>query len=169
MDQSRTMSNEPSRRGFLRVGALASAGWGAACAPAAPPPPAAAPVVPAAGSQKAAWETEWDKLVKAARKAGKVVIQTPAGAGFRPAIDAFAKAYPGIEPEQQGFPDSNAYIPKITGERQAGIFNFDVGATTVTPLLQAFKPQGFLDPLRPVLIRPDVLDDKAWIGGFEGR
>ncbi|MEK7214455.1 MAG: extracellular solute-binding protein [Chloroflexota bacterium] len=112
---------------------------------------------------------EWDKLVEAARKEGKVVIQTPAGAGYRPAIDAFAKAYPGIEPEAQAFPDSNAYIPKITGERQAGIFNFDVGATTVTPMLQVFKPQGFLDPLRPALIRPDVLDDKAWIGGFESH
>jgi iron(III) transport system substrate-binding protein len=45
----------------------------------------------------------------------------------------------------------------------------DALATTVTPLIQVAKPQGWLDPIRPLLIRPDVLDDKAWFEGFEGR
>ena len=158
----------PTRRGFLRVGALTSVGLAAACAPAAAPAaPSGAPSQ--AAPQKAAWENEWDKLVELAKKEGKVVIQTPAGAGYRPAIEAFAKAYPGIEPEQQAFPDSNAFIPKITGERQAGVYNFDVAATTVTPMITHFKPQGFIEPLRPALLLPEVLDDKAWNAGFEGQ
>ncbi|MEK7216755.1 MAG: ABC transporter substrate-binding protein [Chloroflexota bacterium] len=157
-----------TRRSFLRVGTLTSVGLAAACAPAAAPAsPAVSPSRPA--PQKAAWENEWDKVVEAGKKEGKVVIQTPAGAGYRPAIDAFAKAYPAIEPEQQAFPDSNAFIPKITGERQAGIYNFDVAATTVTPMIQIFKPQGIIDPLKPVLILPEVVDDNAWSGGFESR
>ena len=41
-----------------------------------------------------------DQLYEAAKKEGKVVIQTPAGAGYRPAIDAFMKAFPGIEADQ---------------------------------------------------------------------
>lgn len=154
-----------SRRGFLRVAALAPLGAAAACAPAVTP--SSAPVT--APAQRAAWENEWDKVVEAAKKEGKVTIQTPAGAGYRPAIDAFAQAFPGIEPEQQAFPDSNAFIPKITAERQAGLYNFDVAATTVTPMLTHFKPQGFLDPLKPVLLLPEVLDSKAWYAGFEGQ
>jgi len=115
------------------------------------------------------FQAEWDALVDAAKKEGKVVVQTPAGAGYRESVDQFSKAFPGIEAEHAPFPDSATYIPKITSERQAGIYSVDVLATTVTPLLQVLKPQGFIDPVRPLMIRPDILDDKAWFQGYEGR
>lgn len=156
-----------TRRDLLRTGALTTAALAAACAPAAPAP-ADSRIAPAPGGQES-WQAQWDALVAAAKREGTVVIQTPLGTGYRDAIEAFAKAFPGIEPEQQAFPDSNAYLPKITGERKAGLYTFDVGATTVTPILQVFKPEGVIDPLKPVLMRPDVLDDKAWHGGLEGR
>ncbi len=157
-----------TRRGLLRTGALTAAGLAAACAPAAPPPVGQLDPAPA-GSGQESWQAQWDALVTAAKKEGQLVVQVPLGTGFRVAMDAFAKAFPGVEPELQQFPDSNAYIPKISGERKAGIYTFDVGATTVTPMLQVFKPEGFIEPLKPAIIRPDVLDDKAWHGGFTSR
>jgi len=156
-----------TRRSLLRSAAVTSAGLAAACAPAVPEQTRSAGAPPAAGS--GGWQQQWDTLIAAAKKEGQLVVQLPLGTGFRGAMDAFAKAFPGIEPEAQQFPDSNAYIPKISGERKAGIYTFDVGATTVTPMLQVFKPEGFIDPLKPILIRPDVLEDKAWYGGFDSR
>jgi iron(III) transport system substrate-binding protein len=110
-----------------------------------------------------------DQLYEAAKKEGKVVIQTPAGAGYRPAIDAFMKAFPGIEADQQAYPDAATYLPKIQGERQAGIYSIDVLNTTVTPLLQFLKPGGSLDPIKPLIVLPEILDDKVWYSGIESR
>jgi iron(III) transport system substrate-binding protein len=178
-----------TRRNFLRLAGAASTGLlVAACssAPAAQPtaapakpttaPAAAAPTTAPAAKADAApaakttsFQADWDALVDAARKEGKVVVQTPAGAGYRESVDQFGKAFPGIEAEHSPFPDSATYIPKITSERQAGIYSVDVLATTVTPLLQILKPQGFIDPIRPLIMHPEALDDKAWFQGFEGR
>jgi len=178
-----------TRRNFLRLVGAASTGLlMAACSSAPAAQPTAAPAKPTAAPAAAApttapvakteaapaakpdnFQADWDALVDAAKKEGKVVIQTPAGAGYREAVDQFGKAFPGIEAEHLPFPDSATYIPKITSERQAGIYSADALATTVTPLLQVAKPQGWLDPIRPLLIRPDILDDKAWFEGFDGR
>ncbi|MFN0070837.1 MAG: ABC transporter substrate-binding protein [Chloroflexota bacterium] len=185
------MATIVTRRNFIRLVGAASTGLlVAACsaAPAAQPtvapvkpagaPPTAAPAAAAPQTAPAApagatagqdWQAQWDTLVEGAKREGKVVVQTPAGAGYRESVDEFAKAFPGIEADHQPFPDSATYIPKITSERQAGIYSVDVLATTVTPLLQVLKPQGFLDPVRPLFIRPDVMDDKVWYQGFEGR
>ncbi len=79
----------------------------------------------------------------------------------------FAKAFPGIEPEHLSFPDAATFVPKLQSERQAGIYSIDVGASTITPFIQFFKPDGVIEPLRP-LLRPEILDDKLWFGGIEG-
>ena len=155
-----------TRRNLIQSGAVAAGGLAAACAPAAPPPSATSASTAGRGEP---WQGEWDALVAAAKKEGSITIHAPLGTGYRDASDAFAKAFPGVEPELQQFPDSNAFIPKITGERTAGIYTFDVGSITVIPMLQVFKPQGIIDPLKPLIFRPDALQDDAWYGGFESR
>jgi iron(III) transport system substrate-binding protein len=124
---------------------------------------------PFVATRQADPQADWDALVAAAKQEGKVVIETPVGTGYRDAIQIFADAFPGIVPEHQPFPDGATFIPRLDQERKAGIFSFDVAATTPIPTLQAIKPSGALDPLRPLLILPEVLDDKAWFGGFESR
>jgi hypothetical protein len=127
-----------TRRKFLRFAGAASTGLlVAACgsaatsqpttAPAKPTsapaaaPPTTAPAVakseaPAGAPAAKDFQAEWDALVDAAKKEGKVVVQTPAGAGYRESVDQFSKAFPGIEAEHAPFPDSATYIPKITSE-----------------------------------------------------
>jgi len=170
------MADNMSRREFVLFLGGASAGLMAvACSSPAPAQPAAAPKTePAAGQQapaaaKPAGQAEWDALVQAAMKDGKVVVQNPAGSGYRIALDEFAKAFPGLEVEQQAFPDAATYIPKVKGEREAGMYTIDVIASTVIPVLQILKPEGIVDPIRDMLVRPDILDDNVWYGGFEGR
>jgi iron(III) transport system substrate-binding protein len=186
------MAERLTRRSFIRVASVTSPGFLiAACSAAAPAaPPTAAPAKPTAAPAAAAPPTaapqaapaqqapaapaaasgdaQWQSLLDAARKEGKVVVQTPAGAAYREAIDAFGKAYPGIEPEHLSFPDAATFVPKIRSDRAAGIYAIDVGATTITPFIQFFKPDGVIDPLLP-LLRPEILDDKVWHGGVDGR
>ena len=163
-----------SRRGFLgatlATGAAAASGLsGGACAPAAagPAPAPVAPAVPAAPPAKAQWESDWDSLMAAAKSEGKLSIFTIAGGGYRKWIDAAGAALPGIAIEHQQLPSSDQLATKITTERQAGVYTFDVLITSPVIALPRLRPAGVLDELRALLFRPDVLDDKAWTGGFE--
>ncbi len=155
-----------SRRGFLRVTAFSGAvtSLAAACAPAAPQPPSGAPP-PAAGAGKPAWQQQWDDLVAAAKQEGKVVVVT---SGYRAALDEFEKAFPGIAVEHQSVPSTSLFIPKITDERKANIFSFDAASCPPPSFLSTLKPAGVFDSIRAAIIpRPDVVDNKNWLFGFE--
>ena len=119
--------------------------WLRRVAPRRPPNQLAPPSRPAAGAKQADPQAEWDALVAAAKQEGKVVVETPVGTGYRDAIQVFATTYPGIEPEHQPFPDGATFIPRLDQERKAGIYSFDVCATTPIPTLQSVKPMGALD------------------------
>ena len=152
-----------SRRGFLGATAAAAA---AACAPAASP---GSPSPSPSSGPKAEWEHQWDDLIAAAKKEGKVVVHTATGVGYREYVDAFSAAFPGVEAEHVQFPDAATYVPKVTQERNAGIYSLDVALLPPTSVLQQFKPAGVLEQVRPIIFRPDVLDSAVWDSGFEGR
>ncbi|HEX8968157.1 MAG TPA: ABC transporter substrate-binding protein [Chloroflexota bacterium] len=164
-----------TRREFVVWLSLGSAGLlVAGCGSAASPQPTGVPVAaattaPAAVARQTNPQGDWDALVAAATQEGKVVVETPVGEGYRQGVEVFANTFPGIQAEHQPFPDSATFIPRLDQERKAGIFTFDVTASTPIPTLQSIKPAGDLDPLRPLLMLPEVLDDKAWFGGFESR
>ena len=155
------MSKNVSRRQFILAAGAASTGLlAAACAGSAATPKAAPTSAPNAAAnralrlalrqhRRAVQKTARDRLerrVEAARREGQVVVQNPAGAGYRVAWTSSPRAYPGVEAVQQSFPDSATYIPKIRAEREAGIHSIDVIASTVIPVLQIMKPEGWIDP-----------------------
>ncbi len=152
------------RRKFL--GAAVAAAGAAACAPTATgPAPAPASSRPAAG-QKAAWEVEWDHLVAAAKQEGKLSVFTLVGAGYRKAAEAFQNAF-GIAVDHGSEGTASVWVPKMEKEREAGIYSYDVVVVPPNSALIRLKPKGTWDPIRPVIFRPDVLDDKMWREGFE--
>ncbi len=148
------------RRRFLTVtGAGAAA---AACAPAASTP------AQSSGGAKTGWEQEWETLVQAARKEGSVAIMcSPAATGYDKAIQAFSDAFPGVEADLQSFPGVADYSARLTQERQAGVYSFDVALVPTAPEVQDLINAGVFDPIRPMIFRPDVVDDKLWIDGWE--
>lgn len=151
-----------SRRQAVRSLGLAGIGIGVgACGPAAAPPPSAET------GGTGTWEQEWDRLVKAAKQEGSLVVLTLAGAGYRKALDVFQDTF-GVAVEHQAFVSASIFAPRILQERAAGIFSFDAAQVSPGTALRELKPEGVWDPVRPALFRPDVLDDKAWYGGFEG-
>jgi iron(III) transport system substrate-binding protein len=136
-----------NRRRFL---ILAGAAVGAS-APAVAAPPA--------------WESQWSELTVAAKKEGKLSIMTTVGSGFRKWMQAAESAL-GIPIEHQQQQASDYIANKILAEREAGVYSFDLLVMTPITALPRLKPVGVLDKLRPLLFRPDVLDDKIWPGGF---
>ncbi len=145
-----------------------------ACAPkaasvAAPAPHApaqqAAPSVPAASAPtRAAWEEEWERWVEGAKKEGKLVLYSTGGTTLRTALSQAFKQKFGIALEVVSGKGAEM-AEKLMTERRAGLHLVDAyigGSTTVVTQL---KPAGVLDPLKPVLILPEVLDKSVWRGG----
>jgi len=149
------------RRAFLGAAGAATA---AACAPGAAGP---SPGQPAGGGPKAEWEAEWERLIAAAKQEGKLSLFTLAGAGYRKAADGFERAF-GIPVEHGSESSASVWVPKMEKEREAGIYSYDVVVVPPNSALIRLKPKGAWDPIRPVIFRPDVLDDKTWRAGFEG-
>ncbi len=138
----------------------------AACGQAAAP--AAQPAVSPAGAASAAsGQTEFDRIVAAAKKEGKLAVITQPGNPYRQLMDDFQNKY-GITVEVYAGNTQDEIISKVVTERQAGQFNWDVLMRNATQMYGGFKPLGDLDPIRPALVLPEVLDDSKWIGGFDG-
>jgi ABC-type Fe3+ transport system substrate-binding protein len=77
----------------------------------------------------------------------------------------FQKAYPEIAVEYVAVRGAD-FVPRIVSERQAELYLYDVHVGGAGTPAQELKPQGFLDPLEPELVLPDVVDDKTWLGGY---
>jgi iron(III) transport system substrate-binding protein len=96
---------------------------------------------------------------------GKVSVVTPPGDTYRTVFEAFQKKY-GITVEPLPNSGTNNLVARLSTERQVGQFNWDVIAHSPGNMINGLKPMGALDPLRPALILPEVLDDEKWAGGF---
>lgn len=105
---------------------------------------------------------EWDELVKAAKKEGRISIKGPPGAKVRRALTGgFEKAFPGIRVEYGGG-RGGELAAKIIRERRAGIYTTDVWLGGLGTQLSLLRPQGVQDPILPALILPEVKDPKNW-------
>src|SRR6266446_1232123 len=71
------------------------------------------------------WQTQWDSLVTAAQREGRLVVAGPAHPEVRQALPAAFKARFGINLEYIGGPASAA-VAKLHAERLAGIYSLDV-------------------------------------------
>jgi len=117
-----------------------------------------------AGEARPPSQTDWEKVVDAAKKEGKLVAAIPASAELRKAIgEIFPKRFPGIELDL-----TNARGPsnanKIAAEHAAGVRYFDLlisGTATPFSLLTA----GILEPVEPLLLLPEVKEPKRCFGG----
>jgi len=120
----------------------------------------------AAPSRAFAQTPEWTALVAAAKKEGKVAVNTFPGDGYKRALKAFTQAYPEIKLEHTSL-HSQDFAPRILQERQASVFTWDVTTIPTSTALQVLRPAGVWDPVRPAILLPEARDDAGWDGGFE--
>jgi iron(III) transport system substrate-binding protein len=141
----------------------------AGCAPSAAPAPAPKAAQPAAASEpvaKPSQPSEWERTVAAAKQEGKVAVVVAPGDTYRNALLGFQKAYPDITLELTGLRNTE-WLPRVTAERQAGQYVWDVLVGSTGAPSPTLKAQGIFDPLRPNLLLDEVLDNNKWYGGFD--
>ena len=155
-----------TRREVLRSVAglvgVAAAACGAGSAPASPPanPPTAAPSGPAAGGSS----STWDALVAAARGEGKVVVSGPPDPGASTQLPEAFRQRVGIDLEY--LPGNSSQLAaRVQGERAAGQYTIDVSLCGSDTAYGTFLPNGWLDPVKPALVLPEVVDGAYWRTG----
>jgi iron(III) transport system substrate-binding protein len=116
------------------------------------------------GASAPGGQESWDQIVAAAKKEGKVNVIIPVGREAQDALtEPFQKKY-GIAVDF--WADRGAGIaPRVSAERGARQYLWDVVVTGTTTALTALIPMKMLDPLEPGLVLPEVKDLKQWRGG----
>jgi len=108
----------------------------------------------------AAWETEWERTIKAAEQEGEISYYSLGEIGF---LSEFEKKFPRIKVKvAQG--KGNELLVRIMSERRGGKYLADVariGNTSPYALYQAKA----LQPLAAAFILPEVKDESKWWSG----
>src|SRR4029453_5122478 len=101
---------------------------------------------------------EWEQTVAAAKKEGKVAVNTSTGQGYGRVFKLFSHAYPEIKLDHTNL-ESADFAPRVIQERKAGVYTWDVTTIPTTTALQVMKPAGVFDPVRPVITSPKARKD----------
>jgi iron(III) transport system substrate-binding protein len=120
----------------------------------------AAPVL----AQTKVSDKEWNALIEAAKKDAKVVVAGSPDPVMRNEIMPKFKERYGIGIEFLAG-RSSEITARVKTERASGIYSVDVylaGPDTTATTLYADK---MIDPLRPLLVMPEVVDGTKWKGG----
>jgi iron(III) transport system substrate-binding protein len=120
---------------------------------------------PGFGQSRSAWQEKWEKVVEAARKEGQVVVAGGRGVVYDTFVKQFEQAYPEIRVKYTGL-SGPELAPKLLMERRAGKYLWDVQLGSTVVAITSLKPAGAYEPVMPVLILPEVLDDSRWLGGL---
>ena len=112
---------------------------------------------------KPPWQQDWDKTVAAAKAEGQVTVYVHSTYGPVLSSGAFEKAFPGIKLTIVSGVE-NDLERRFTTERRAGKFLADVFMVGVLRSYD-FMQAKFLDPIKSVLILPEVVDESKWWQG----
>jgi ABC-type Fe3+ transport system substrate-binding protein len=119
----------------------------------------------AARAQPADWQKTWDQTLAAAKKEGKVVIiGSPDPVMRNEIIPAFQKRY-GVSVEYIATGNSGQASGRIRTERQSGIHSVDVFLSGLGTTVNVYYPEKMIDPLKPLLVLPEVTDGSKWKRG----
>lgn len=114
-------------------------------------------------AQGKGWEQEWNEMVAAAKREGKVVLMGSADPVLRKELPTRFKARFGIAVEYLGGRGSDNSV-KLRMERQAGHYTIDAVMAGPGTMAEYYNEK-IIDPLRPVLVLPDVVDGSKWKKG----
>ncbi len=108
--------------------------------------------------------SDWEKIVEAAKKEGKVVASIPPSTELRKGMEiAFTRRYGiGVEfvPARGG-----AIIQRMVSEAKTGVQYFDLHLGGTESIITGLLPENVLDSVEPYLMLPEVKDPKHWWGG----
>jgi iron(III) transport system substrate-binding protein len=107
---------------------------------------------------------EWEKILDAAKKEGKVVASIPPSPDLRKAMEiAFTRRYGiGVEfvPARGG-----AIVRRMVDETKAGIHYFDLHIGGTESIVTGLLAENVLEPVESYFVLPEIKDPKQWWGG----
>jgi iron(III) transport system substrate-binding protein len=107
------------------------------------------------------WSKEWEKTLAAAKKEGQVTIYIYR---YEKLLDEFKKDYPDIKVVSVAG-RGTALTTRIIAERRAGKFIADVYSGGANGNFNFLYKGKALDPIKPALILPEVVDPSKWYSG----
>ncbi len=113
-------------------------------------------------AQEGDWEQEWNRILAAAKKEKSVVVVGSPDRVLRVELPAAFKKRFGITLEYIG---GRGLAEKLRVERRVGLSTIDVLFAGITTFIAIIYPGEMLDPLKPVLILPEVVDPSKWKRG----
>ena len=118
-----------------------------------------------AAESKQSWQREWEKILEGAKKEGEVRLWGEQEITHPDIIAAFTKEFPFIKPVTVSGRVGDL-MPRIIAERRAGKFLADIysGGLGGRSFFD-FHKAGVLDPIKPALILPEVVDGTKWLNG----
>ena len=110
-------------------------------------------------------QTEWEKVVAGAKKEGEVRLWGDQEITHPDIVAAFTKEYPFIKPVTVSG-RVGELMPRIIAERRAvkylaDLYSGGLGGRSFFDFLKT----GVLDPIKPVLLLPEVVDGSKWLNG----
>ncbi len=110
------------------------------------------------------FKTEWKELIAAARKEGKVVLNSVPGVKMRKELPAAFKKKFGVQLEFVASRTRQA-AQRAMREAKAGVLSSDLIGGGQSTLARVLYKRGFLSPIKPLLIHPDAKNSKVWKRG----
>jgi ABC-type Fe3+ transport system substrate-binding protein len=114
----------------------------------------------AAGS----WKTEWEQTLSTAKKEGEIVFY--GSNGYEKVFEIFQKRFPEIKVNAVTGLRGSEYGQRVMTERRAGKYLVDLFVDGVVTPIQVYLKANILDPIRPNLMLPEVVDESKW---WEGK
>ena len=110
-------------------------------------------------------DSEWQRTVEAARKEGKVSVFLYQRENIEATVRVFEKKFTEIQVVTASTPAAETG-PRLMAERRAGKFLWDICICGPTTPLGVLYPAKALDPIKPTLLLPEVVDATKW---WEGK
>jgi iron(III) transport system substrate-binding protein len=122
-------------------------------------------VIATAAESKPAWQREWEKVLEGAKREGEVRLWGEQEITHPDIIAAFNKEFPFIKAVTVSGRVGDL-MPRIIAERRAGKFLADIYSGGLGGRsFYDFHKAGVLDPIKSVLLLPEVVDGSKWLNG----
>ena len=121
-----------------------------------------------AQSSSTGFDAKWNALVKAAQKEGKIVAficcSVGRGSKVREVLGEFEKKFKIKVVNSTG--SSREQWERVRAERRVGRYGLDIWMGGLRTSTSRLLPGGALQPLKPLIFHPEVLDKSAWWAGI---
>lgn len=113
-------------------------------------------------SAQTLWQAEWDKTVRAAEVEGQLTLYACCY-DYERVLEGFKKKYPKLKVST--VLSGGQLAARILAERRGDKYLVDVVSSGANTLHDALHKAHALDPIKPALILPEVVDQSKWYDG----